>query len=67
MLGSKESDWGTKVPDLPPSLGMYVGFGNGTTNGTGTYRRRAIRFTEPTTNLRTDAMTGGAYWASVEG
>ena len=28
-LGSKESSWGTKVADLPPSLGHYKGFGVG--------------------------------------
>ncbi|KAL0471695.1 alpha-1,2-mannosidase [Neurospora intermedia] len=27
-LGDKESDWGTKVADLPPSLGEYKGYGN---------------------------------------
>lgn len=28
-LGKNESDWGTRVEDLPPSLGKYTGF-NGT-------------------------------------
>lgn len=28
-LGRNESDWGTRVEDLPPSLGTYAGF-NGT-------------------------------------
>jgi hypothetical protein len=32
-LGPKESSWGTQVADLPPSLGHYTGFTNGTTNG----------------------------------
>ncbi|KAJ4399999.1 hypothetical protein N0V85_005873 [Neurospora sp. IMI 360204] len=27
-LGGRESEWGTKVEDLPPSLGEYEGFGN---------------------------------------
>ncbi|KAK3987562.1 glycosyl hydrolase family 92-domain-containing protein [Cladorrhinum sp. PSN332] len=31
-LGSEESSWGTKIKDLPPSLGRYQGFGE---NGTG--------------------------------
>ena len=26
VLGSEESDWGTRVEDLPPSLGRYVGY-----------------------------------------
>lgn len=34
-LGKNESNWGTKIEDLPPSLSEYTG-GNGTTNGTGT-------------------------------
>lgn len=35
-LGPKESAWGTKVEDLPPSLGKYTGF-----NGTSTHAPRA--------------------------
>lgn len=31
-LGSTESSWGTQVADLPPSLGKYTGFSNGTTH-----------------------------------
>lgn len=34
-LGRNESTWGTKVQDLPPSLGKYAGF-----NGTYSARRR---------------------------
>lgn len=33
-LGKNESSWGTKVEDLPPSLGQYSGFN-------GTYSRRS--------------------------
>ncbi|CAG8984009.1 hypothetical protein HYALB_00009018 [Hymenoscyphus albidus] len=29
-LGSTESAWGTRVEDLPPSVGKYEGFGNST-------------------------------------
>ena len=35
-LGKNESSWGTRVQDLPPSLGTYVGF-----NGTFSTRRAA--------------------------
>ena len=34
MLGAEESDWGTKVTDLPPSLSEYMGASNATVNGT---------------------------------
>lgn len=34
-LGRNESLWGTKVEDLPPSVGEYVGFN-------GTYSRRSL-------------------------
>lgn len=40
-LGASESAWGTQVADLPPSLSEYVGYGNGT--GNGTYSARARR------------------------
>jgi putative alpha-1,2-mannosidase len=30
-LGRNESTWGTKVADLPPSLGEYTGFGTNST------------------------------------
>lgn len=36
VLGEKESAWGTRVSDLPPSLGEYVGYdgaGNNTASG----------------------------------
>jgi putative alpha-1,2-mannosidase len=33
-LGRNESSWGTKLQDLPPSVGAYVGF-----NGTAVQRR----------------------------
>jgi putative alpha-1,2-mannosidase len=35
-LGSTESTWGTQIADLPPSLGEYTGFGNGTVGSNGT-------------------------------
>ncbi|KAF2106435.1 glycosyl hydrolase family 92-domain-containing protein [Lophiotrema nucula] len=41
-LGRNESSWGTRVEDLPPSLSEYVGFGNGTANGTVARRFRRI-------------------------
>lgn len=34
-LGDRESDWGTKVEDLPPSLGEYEGFGNSSSSSSG--------------------------------
>jgi putative alpha-1,2-mannosidase len=34
-LGPQESAWGTRVVDLPPSLGTYEGFGNFTGNDGG--------------------------------
>ncbi|KAK3294520.1 glycoside hydrolase family 92 protein [Chaetomium fimeti] len=37
-LGRNESAWGTRVEDLPPSLGEYEGFGSG---GNGSVRRTA--------------------------
>jgi hypothetical protein len=37
-LGRNESNWGTRVEDLPPSLGEYVGF-----NGTGGYGKKGSR------------------------
>jgi putative alpha-1,2-mannosidase len=43
VLGRNESDWGTRVEDLPPSLGEYRGFGgdtNGTVKRAGAGRRR---------------------------
>ncbi len=66
MLGSSESAWGTRVEDLPPSLGSYEGFGNFSSNSTAISRKRAVRFA---TTLRDalDAKTGGAYWAETGG
>lgn len=39
VLGRNESDWGTAVEDLPPSLGDYEGYNSSVTNS----RRRALR------------------------
>ncbi|EAQ87760.1 hypothetical protein CHGG_04379 [Chaetomium globosum CBS 148.51] len=39
-LGRNESSWGTRVEDLPPSLGEYQGFGTGV-GGNGSTRRTA--------------------------
>jgi len=39
-LGRNESSWGTRVEDLPPSLGEYEGFGDG--NGTARRIRRHV-------------------------
>ncbi|TVY80923.1 putative secreted glycosidase [Lachnellula suecica] len=64
-LGSTESTWGTQVADLPPSLGTYVGFGNGTGNGTMT-SKRAVRFGAAPINALTE-KTGGNYWAQAQG
>lgn len=77
-LGASESTWGTLVADLPPSLGQYVGFGNGTaTNATSAYRKRVLRFmefNEPNMEVAVpkryegfDAKTGGSSWASPAG
>lgn len=71
-LGATESAWGTAVPDLPPSLGTYEGFGNSTGNSTAAskYRRRAVRFAEVdlySEHAATLSKTGGAYWADPEG
>lgn len=63
-LGSKESAWGTRVEDLPPSLGTYEGFGNFTTNSTSTTRKRAVRYAASLHDA-TNAKVGGAYWAEA--
>ena len=64
-LGSTESSWGTRVEDLPPSLGEYTGF-NGTTNGTnstgeGSYARRS----GPGLRYRREAELGMAVGLGV--
>jgi putative alpha-1,2-mannosidase len=41
-LGRNESDWGTRVQDLPPSLGDYAGF-NGTFSAKGMVGARGAR------------------------
>jgi putative alpha-1,2-mannosidase len=33
-LGASESNWGTRLEDLPPSMSEYTGSGNATVNGT---------------------------------
>ncbi|CZR51712.1 probable alpha-1,2-mannosidase family protein [Phialocephala subalpina] len=67
-LGSSESAWGTKVEDLPPSLGTYEGFGNFSINGTkSALRERAVRFAGADLSEGMSAKTGGAYWAESEG
>jgi len=73
-LGPTESAWGTQAADLPPSLGTYVGFGNGTAAGK-RWVKKAIRFREdvdtpllePLEYLGIDAKTGGAYWKQPSG
>lgn len=76
ILGEKESNWGTAVKDLPPSLGTYEGFGNSTTNSTTqSHQKRAVKFpfnavrdlasTVGYSNL--DGKTGGSYWAENAG
>lgn len=40
-LGDKESDWGTKVADLPPSLGEYKEYGNSSSSGYGSWNDTA--------------------------
>ncbi|KAB5577981.1 glycoside hydrolase family 92 protein [Coniochaeta sp. 2T2.1] len=42
-LGRNESSWGTRVQDLPPSLGKYAGF-NGTYSARGARARAATRY-----------------------
>ncbi|KAE8450274.1 hypothetical protein EG329_006702 [Mollisiaceae sp. DMI_Dod_QoI] len=67
-LGSTESAWGTKVEDLPPSLGTYEGFGNFSINSTNAaLRRRAVRLGAADLSQGLEAKTGGAYWAESEG
>lgn len=48
-LGSNESTWGTKVEDLPPSVGSYTGFN-------GTVARRAT--SEPSARTYKGAFGG---------
>ncbi|KAM3078033.1 hypothetical protein ACMFMG_002668 [Clarireedia jacksonii] len=71
VLGEKESAWGTRVEDLPPSLGEYVGYGNGTgTNATTAFGKRAVRFDEgsvPMAGKDLKIKTGGSYWAEAGG
>jgi putative alpha-1,2-mannosidase len=63
-LGPQESAWGTRVVDLPPSLGTYEGFGNFT--GNGTVERRAQVFASVPVSRLTE-KTGAKYWAAEEG
>jgi putative alpha-1,2-mannosidase len=42
-LGFNESSWGTRVQDLPPSVGSYAGI-NGTTLSRRPLRPRALRY-----------------------
>ncbi len=58
-LGSTESNWGTAVADLPPSLGKYEGFGNYSRNSTvGSSRKRAVRFATTPLHDPLNARTG---------
>jgi putative alpha-1,2-mannosidase len=75
-LGSTESAWGTQVADLPPSLGVYIGFGENSTNSTSVLNKKAVTFVDhsvidvldkPAGILGMDAKTGGSYWASPFG
>jgi putative alpha-1,2-mannosidase len=63
-LGSTESAWGTRVVDLPPSLGKYEGFTNFT--GNSTVEKRAQVFASVPIDKLTE-KTGAKYWASEEG
>ncbi|KAL2259822.1 hypothetical protein VTK26DRAFT_6363 [Humicola hyalothermophila] len=40
VLGRNESAWGTRVEDLPPSLGEYEGFDNGGAEGKRVWEKR---------------------------
>ncbi|KAG9234706.1 glycoside hydrolase family 92 protein [Amylocarpus encephaloides] len=76
-LGSVESAWGTRVVDLPPSLGKYQGFGNSTGdsnstaeagNGTVTsVAKRATVFASEEVEGLLGSKTGAKYWATEEG
>lgn len=63
-LGSTESAWGTRVEDLPPSLGKYEGFGN--FSGNATMGKRAQVFASVPIDLLTE-KTGAKKWATEEG
>lgn len=68
-LGSSESAWGTRVEDLPPSLGTYEGFGNlsGSGNGTRSERKRDAKYAAADLSVGLGKNNGGAYWAENEG
>lgn len=64
VLGSAESAWGTHVADLPPSLGIYEGFGNYSTNSTSnSAQKRAVSYAVSDLSDELSAKNGGAYWA----
>ncbi|OCL07352.1 glycoside hydrolase family 92 protein [Glonium stellatum] len=58
-LGRNESAWGTRVQDLPPSLGSYEGF-NSTRSGA-----RARRWERAGAGVGREEMRG--YWAEEKG
>ncbi|KAH8684821.1 glycosyl hydrolase family 92-domain-containing protein [Tricladium varicosporioides] len=64
-LGSTESAWGTRIVDLPPSLGTYQGFGNFTGNSSVVEKRAQIF--EAVDMAKLTEKTGAKYWASEEG
>lgn len=74
-LGPTESSWGTKVEDLPPSLGEYIVPENFTKRSTGSSQKRAVRLTDhvdlPINKVvgysGIDAKTGASYWSTPAG
>lgn len=56
-LGRNESAWGTRVQDLPPSLGVYEGF-NGTAPGADGKRARSVRYE------REKELAAKEYWGA---
>lgn len=59
-LGRNESTWGTRVEDLPPSLGGYEGFNSSSTATSSKSKKRSVR-----RDLGLDAdLSGNGYWGS---
>lgn len=63
VLGRNESSWGTRVEDLPPSLGTYEGFGN----GNATKKEHQTRYTRRDMDMNGRYADGSmeTYWAAA--
>ena len=74
-LGPTESLWGTKIEDLPPSLGEYAEPTNLTTRSRKPSQKRAVRLAEhvdlPINKVAgyagVDPKTGASYWFTPTG